>query len=37
MLEHDHNGDLLFPTRSAAERGFHAGDLPEGRQALGCS
>jgi hypothetical protein len=34
MLEHDADGDLLFPIRSAPERYFYAGHLPEGRQAL---
>lgn len=34
MLERDANGDLLFPIRSAPERYFYAGHLPEGRQAL---
>jgi hypothetical protein len=34
MLERDANGDLLFPVRSAPERYFYAGHLPEGRQAL---
>jgi hypothetical protein len=34
VLERDAKGDLLFPIRSAPERYFYAGYLPEGRQAL---
>jgi hypothetical protein len=34
MLERDAKGDLLFPIRSAPERYFYAGHLPEDRQAL---
>ena len=34
MLERDANGDLLFPIRSAPDRYFYAGHLPNGRQAL---
>jgi hypothetical protein len=34
MLERDADGDLLFPILSAPSRGFYAGHLPEGQQAL---
>jgi hypothetical protein len=34
MLERATNGDLLFPIRSAPERYFYAGHLPNDRQAL---
>ena len=34
MLERDPNGDLLFPIRSAPDRYFYAGHLPNGRQTL---
>jgi hypothetical protein len=34
VLERDAKGDLLFPIRSAPERYFYAGHLPDGRQAL---
>jgi hypothetical protein len=34
MLNRNANGDLLFPIRSAPERYFYAGHLPEQRQAL---
>jgi hypothetical protein len=34
MLERSAHGDLLFPIRSAPERYFYAGRLPNDRQAL---